>query len=141
MNRMGFLSMVASLVLSAPLPAQTGGWQFRWQQGQVLTYRVEHISSASEVADGGKSDTTSKLNLTKRWQVQAVDAAGGATLGLSLASLRLETTTPGGGSLLFDSSKPDQSTPQMRQDLARFVGPPLAGLPVDPQGQLGEVKE
>src|SRR5260370_7744487 len=119
MNRMGFLSMVASLVLSAPLPAQTGGWQFRWQQGQVLTYRVEHISSASEVADGGKSDTTSKLNLTKRWQVQAVDAAGVATLELSLASPRLETTTPGGGTLLFDTTKPVPSTPQTLPKPAR----------------------
>jgi hypothetical protein len=141
MKQARVVAILASLVLSAPLPAQTGTWQFRWQQGQVLTYHVEHTSSASEIVGGNKTETTSRLNLTKRWQVLSVDEAGVATLQLALTALRLETTTPGGATLLFDSAQPDKSTPQMREELARFVGQPLAVLRIDSRGKVIEVKE
>jgi hypothetical protein len=141
MVRTGFLSVVVGLVLSAPLLAQPTGWQFRWQQGQVLAYRVEHLSSAVEVVGSNKSESSSKLNLTKRWQVLAVDAAGVATLQLSLTALRLETTTPSGGTLFYDSKEADRSTPQMREELNRFVGQPLAVIRVDSLGKVLEVKE
>src|SRR5207249_4975021 len=86
-------------------------------------------------------ETRTKLNLTKRWQVLDVDAAGVATLQLALASLRLETTTPSGGVLLFDSQDADKSDPHMREQLGRFVGQPLALLRMDSQGKVVEVKE
>src|SRR5262249_36671052 len=139
--RAGFLAVAAVLSMSTTAPAQTGGWQFRWQQGQVLTYRVEHISSAAEVISGNKSESKSKLNLTKHWQVLAVDASGIATLQLSLTALRLETTTPSGGTLLFDSSQPDKSTPQLREELGQLVGQALAVVRIDAQGRVIEVKE
>jgi hypothetical protein len=139
--RAAFLAIAAILLVSTQALAQTGSWQFRWQQGQVLTYRVEHLSSAGEVVGGAKSESKSKLNLSKRWQVLAVDASGIATLQLSLTALRLETTTPSGGTLLFDSNQPDKSTPQLREELGQLVGQALAVLRIDPQGKVIEVKE
>src|SRR5205823_5197930 len=79
-------------------------WRFRWQAGQVLTYRVDQETQATEVTSEGKSETKTKLTLTKRWEVQAVDASGVATLQHSLVALRMETSTPGGDAILFDSA-------------------------------------
>ena len=134
-------SLWIALIISSPSPAQTGGWQFRWQPGQVLTYRVEHITSASETTAGGTSETATKLSLTKRWRVLEVDGTGLATLELALDALRLETTMPNRDALLYDSSKPDGSDPHLREQLAHFVGQPLAVLRVDRQGQVVQVKE
>lgn len=134
-------SCVALLILTAQAPAQPGTWHFRWQEGQVLTYRVEHLTSASEVTGNGTSETTTRLNLTKRWRVLGVDNAGVATLQLSLDAMRLETATPNRDTLLFDSADPEKSDPHMRAQLARFLGQPLAVLRVDGRGQVVEVKE
>ncbi len=141
MIRGWLLTMIAGLTVAATAPAQTASWQFRWQKGQVLTYRVEHITSATEVVGDNKSDSKTKLNLTKRWQVLDVDTAGIATLHLSLSALRLETTTPSGGILFFDSAAPDKGDAHMREELGRFVGQVLAVLRIDAQGRVIEVKE
>lgn len=142
MIRAGLLSLVTGLVLAPAALAQTPAWRFHWQPEQVLTYRVEQVTSAAEMSAANKvEESTTRLTLTKRWQVLAVDAAGVATLQKSLTALRLETTRPDGEVLLFDSANPEQSNPQMRDQLQRYVGQPLAVLRVDRQGRVVAVLE
>jgi hypothetical protein len=134
-------SIFAVLIASAPVPAQTEAWHFRWQRGQVLIYRVEHVTSASEVTGSGTSESTTRLSLSKRWKVLELDSAGIATLALSLDALRLETATPNRDPLVFDSGNPDKSDPHLREQLTRFVGQPLAVIRVDGRGKVVDVKE
>jgi hypothetical protein len=141
MNCGWLASMFAVMIIALPASAQAPAWRFHWHVGQVLIYRVEHLTAASDVTAMGTNETTTKLNLTKRWQVLAVDSAGVATLRLSLDALRLETSIPNGDALLFDSANPQKSDPHLREELARFVGQPLAVLRVDAQGKVVEVKE
>lgn len=141
MERACSLAMLVGLLATSVAPAQTAPWRFRWQPGQVLTYRVEQSTSATDVVGDSKSETSTRLNNVKRWQVVNVDAAGVATMQLSLQSLRLETTTPSGEALLFDSANPDKSNPQLREQLAKYVGTPLAVVRLDSAGKVIEVKE
>ena len=69
-------AVLAALVLAGAAPAQTAGWRFKWQQGQVLTYRTENSTTVAEVIQGNKVESHDRIFLTKRWQVQAVDAQG-----------------------------------------------------------------
>jgi hypothetical protein len=136
MNRSGCLTLLAALAVASPArPADPS--RFQWQVGQVLTYRVEQSTTASETENGQTTETSTKMSLVKRWQVVAVDPAGVANLQMSLASLRLETKKPDGESVVFDSAKPDPANAQMQQ----YVGPALALLRLDAQGRLVEVKE
>jgi hypothetical protein len=141
MIRTGMAAGFALLATAALAPAQTAPARLHWQAGQVLTYRVEEVTVATDALPDGKAESKTKLNLIKRWQVVSVDTAGVATLQLSLALLRLETTTPAGDTLLFDSANPDKSNPEMRDQLGGFVGKALALLRVDGQGRVLEVKE
>jgi hypothetical protein len=141
MLRKAILVLIAGLLLASSAFAQNAAWRFRWQPGQVLTYKVEQSTSVSEVIDGNRTESRTKLNLTKRWQVTAVDAAGVATVQLSLTALRNEVLTPSGETLLFDSAAPDKSHPQVREQLSVYVGPVLAVLRVDAKGKVVEVKE
>jgi hypothetical protein len=141
MMRRWLWSFLVIFIAVTPVSAQTGAWQFRWRAGQVLTYRIEHITSASEVTQSGTSESTTKLGILKRWQVMGVDRDGVATLRLSLSALRLETSIPNRDTLLFDSANPEKSDPHMREQLARFVGQPLAVLRVDAQGRVVQVVE
>lgn len=135
------VALCAGLTLASSGLAQTADWRFHWKTGDVLTYRVEQATSASEVVDGKKTETTAKLGNTKRWQVLGVDGKGIATLQLSLTALRIEQVAPDGEVLLFDSANPDKSTPQMREQLSKYLGAPLAVLRIDSKGRLIEVKE
>jgi hypothetical protein len=140
MFRKAMAAGFAVLLVAAAASAQTAA-PFRWQMGQTLTYRAEEATQATEVVGDAKIETKTRLNLTKRWQVTAVDPAGVATLQLSLAALRHEMTTAGGETLLYDSANPDKSTPQLREQMARYVGTVLAVLRVDGYGRVVEVKE
>lgn len=115
--------------------------RFVWKAGQVLNYRVEHQTQVTEVTREGKSATKTKLSLVKRWQVQGVDTSGIATLQHSLTRLRMETTTPSGETMLFDSADPDKSDPKLREHVSKVVGVPLATIRVDSMGHVVEVKE
>src|SRR5438128_2445393 len=116
---------VVVLMIAGGANAQ-GPPRLRWQTGLTLTYRVEQKTEAAEVVSGNTAATKTQLHLTKRWTVAAVDPAGVATLHLSLLALRIETTAPGGDALLFDSANPDKSTPQLREQMVRYIGPTLA---------------
>jgi hypothetical protein len=141
MLRTGLVMVFAGLALPSASSAQSAAWRFHWQTGQVMTYRVEQVTTASETLGDKKDESKTKLNLVKRWQVQGVDAAGVATLQLSLSSMRMETTTPRGDVFLFDSADPDKSEKNLKEQLSKFVGQPLAVLRVDGKGKVVEVKK
>src|SRR5258708_1675869 len=79
-----------------------------------------------------------RLNLSKRRQGPAVDAQGVATLQLALSSLMQEMTNAKGDTLLFDSANLDKSTPDLKDQMSRYVGKPLAVLRVDGYGRVVE---
>jgi len=140
MSRQNLIVVLVGLAFASAASAQPA-LRFRWQQDQVLLYRVEQTMTASESLSDGKTESKTKANLVKRWQVQSVDTAGVATLQLSLDKLRIETTTTGGDLLLYDSSDPAKSNSQMKDQLGRYVGQPIALLRLDRQGRLVEVKK
>ncbi len=141
MLRKGLIVVFAGLVMVSAAQAQSITLRFRWQPGQVLLYRVEQSMVASETLKESKTESKTKASLVKRWQVQAVDAAGVATLQMSLDRLRIETTTPGGETLFFDSADLEKSNPQMKEQLSKYVGQPIAILRLDSMGRLIEVKK
>ena len=140
MVRFGTAAVWALLASAALAPAQTGV-RLRWQEGQVLVYRAEQAWQATEVIGGKTNEVKNRSVATKRWQVLSVDAAGVATVQLSLTALRNETTTAGGETLVFDSADPARSTAGLREEQARYLNTPLAVLRVDPLGSVVEVKE
>lgn len=133
--------LVVGLLVASPCLAQDAGLRFRWQLGQVLDYRVEHNTTVSEVVSATKIDIASKLTVVKRWEVNAVDAQGVATLRLLLIAMRHEQTRPNGETFLFDSANLDKSTPELREQMSKFIGQTLAVLRVDSLGRVVEVKQ
>jgi hypothetical protein len=134
------LTLCLVLSSTAPILAQTS-WQFRWQQGETLTYKVNHLTHVTEVVENKKAESQSKLNLVKRWQVSDVDGKGIATLELSLTAMRNEQKRTNGDSMLFDSQNLDKSTPELREQMSKFIGKTLAILRVDRYGRIIEVKQ
>jgi hypothetical protein len=133
------LPLVAVFTFVAAAPAQQP--HFRWQGGQTLTYRVSQSTEAVETLKDQVLKTSTRLDLVKRWQVTDVDANRVATLQMSLASLRMETTTPNGDVMLFDSANPSKSHEQLREEMSKYVGPPLTVVRIDGRGQIVDVKE
>src|ERR1043165_6540627 len=74
-------------------------WNFQWEKGQTLTYKVQHLTNVAEVVDKNKSETNSTLHLVKRWQVTDVDSKGIATLSMSLIAMRNEQKRTNGETL------------------------------------------
>lgn len=129
------------LVCSSGARAQAAAPRFAWKTGQVLVYRVEHITTATEIEDKNTEENKTKLLLTKCWKVIDVDDSGVATLQLWLSAMSQEITTPKGEVMAFDSENPDKGNPQLREQLSQYVNKTLAVLRVDNKGRVVEVKD
>jgi hypothetical protein len=140
MIRKAMATILAVLAMTSAVTAQAPA-RFRWQAGQVLTYKVEHATLAVEATPDSTLESRTRLNAIKRWQVLEVDREGAATLQLSLQSLFWESTKPGGDVLRFDSANPDKTTPELRESLGRYLTGNLAVLRVDALGRVVQVKE
>jgi hypothetical protein len=142
MTRLWLLTLAAGLSLAGTVPAQSAAWKFSCPKTGVLTYRVEQITSATEVIGGNKTATTTRLNLVKRWKCLGPDKGReGLRWQLTLVSLRIETTKANGEVLRFDSENPGKGTPELRGQLAKLVGNPLALVRLAPSGKVIEVIE
>jgi hypothetical protein len=139
MRRAATAAIIVVVALTSSAPAQAP--QFRWAPGQVLTYRVAQATTATETVGEQNHVTSTRLDLVKQWRVGSVDASGVATLSMSIARLRMETKTPAGETMLFDSADPAKSTPALCDEMAKFVNVPLTVVRLDSRGQLAEVKE
>jgi hypothetical protein len=134
------LALVVVIASAVPASAQTP-WQFRWQKGQVLTYKIKHVTSVTEVVGKEMSASSSDLELVKRWEVTDLDNQGIATLSLTLTAMRNEQKRPNGETLLFDSKDLEKSTPALKEGMSKFVGQTLAVLRIDGFGRVVEVKQ
>jgi hypothetical protein len=135
------MAAVLAAAAAASLASAQGVARFHWQPSQVLVYTVHETTEATEVVADTQAVTKTQLHLTKRWQVLAVSPTGVATVQLSLSALKFESVTPGGEPLRYDSADPSQSTPDLRAQLGKLIGAPLAVLQVDALGRVVEVKE
>jgi hypothetical protein len=115
-------------------------WNFQWEKGQTLTYKVQHLTNVAEVVDKNKSESNSTLHLVKRWQVTDVDSKGIATLSMSLIAMRNEQKRTNGETLFYDSQNEDKSTPGLRDQMRKYIGTTLAVLRVDRFGRVIETK-
>jgi len=127
MARRNYISIALALGLAGPIWGQglvpSSGTvsqlpRWKWVKGQSLSYQSEQVTHASDVINNNRIETSTRLQVLKRWDVLAVDKDGIGTLQLKLRALKLETTTPGGEALTFDSTNPEKGTPQLRDKLA-----------------------
>jgi hypothetical protein len=141
MHGMSRSGLIVGLLLLVAGSASAQEPRWRWTQGQVFTSQVEHVSKITNATTARTVTMQNQIKAVRRWQVLAVEPGGVATLQLSLASLNMQTTTPGGDVLTFDSSNPMAAPAQLREQMAKYVGGPLATLRVDGTGKVLEVKE
>jgi hypothetical protein len=124
--------------------------RFKFQPGQVLTYSVKQQTTVTETAhdevakDLRTGTTVTKLALTRRWEVKAVDAAGVTTLEMSITALRQEIARPGpadkDGMPTVDTLVIDSATPEGQQQTAEYLNKPIVTVKLDPRGRLVEAK-
>jgi Family of unknown function (DUF6263) len=134
-----WIAAFAVLVVLAPAQAQETE-NFRFKKGQVLDYSVMQTTRAVDANSEGKSELSSRMEHTKRWQVLDVDQAGVATLQLSIVQMKWRQQLPNGESMEFDTGKPDQGSKGLREKMAAYIGKPLAVIRLDQTGRVVEVK-
>jgi hypothetical protein len=134
------LSIAIALCAALPGFAQVP-WQFKWQKGQSLTYKIKHVTSVVETLENAKNTSNSSLDLVNRWHVTELDAKGIATLSLTLVSMRNEQKRANGESLVFDSDNPDKSSPELYKQMSKFIGQTVAVVRMDGYGRVIDVKQ
>jgi hypothetical protein len=133
--------LAVAVIFAAAFPAFAQDWQFRFAKGQTLTYKIKHVTTIVEIVDTTKNIAESQVDIVNRWQVLDVDAKGIATLQLTLVAMRNEQKRPNGETLLFDSQNPGKSTPELVEQMKKFIGSTVAVVTVDGHGRVHEVKQ
>lgn len=135
------LAIIAAIVAATADVAQAQvPSRFQFQHGQVLQYRVEQVSSATDSLGDYRTTVSTRVEQVKCWQVLNVEPDGTALMQLSLLKLKVSQRLPTGEVWEFDSTSPDLSHPLLRDRLGDYVGKRLAVLRVDPWGRIVEVR-
>jgi hypothetical protein len=145
------VAVVAGIVVAAGTQAQQPqptAVRFQWKAGQTHSYVVNQTTTVSETVldDSGSKPTTNttvtKLTLSRSWVVKDVDAGGSATLEMTIAAFRQETTrtVPGtNGKPASSTDMLDSAVPADRAKLP-FLGKPMLTAKVDARGLVGDAK-
>lgn len=141
-----FLLVSAALVLAsaavAQPPAAPAAPRFKWEAGKTFSYRVVQQTVVQETTTDEKTskpttgEARTSLTLVRKWTVKGVDAAGVATLEMSITEMKNEFRQPDGTVSGVDSSKPDDA-----KAMAAYLNVPIVTVRMDSRGQLVEVKE
>jgi hypothetical protein len=134
----GFFVIVFALTFTLPAFAQAP-WQFQWKKGQTLTYKIKHVTSVVEVVDKVTNSSNSTVDVVNKWEVADVDAKGIAKLTMTIVSMRTEQKRANGDTMLFDSQNLEKSTPELREQMKKYIGSPQASLKMDGFGRVIEV--
>ena len=137
--------ILASLIgVLAAISAPAEPARFKFEKGQVLTYTIVQVTKATETIIDEKTtkpvdqEHLTKHNVVRQWKVADVDAAGVATLEMSIISMKWDSKRPDGEVDAFDSTKPDDLN---KNEMAKLIGPVVAIVVIDATGKLVEVKE
>jgi len=120
--------------------------RFRFAPGQTLAYKIDQETRVEETSldDKTKKPTSSNVLMraivTRQWKIMAVDAAGIATVEMSILTLRTERKVGEDAADVFDSTKPDKDDPT-HTEMLKNIGKTLAVLRVDARGQVVAVVE
>jgi hypothetical protein len=128
------------VLIAAPLSFAQLPWQFKWQKGQSFTYKIKHVTSVVETLESGTNKSESDLELVNRWSVTEIDK-NVATLSLTLVKMRHEQKRGNGDTLLFDSQNFEKSTPELREQMMKYIGQTVAIVRLDEFGRVLEVKQ
>jgi hypothetical protein len=138
------LTLIPSVAMAEPPVAQPTSppFRFKWQQNQVLTYKVLQRTIVRETMldeKTGKPVTTeagTNLMSMKKWRVKEIDSAGIATLEMTITEVKNEIRRPDGSDLIVDSTNPNDA-----KGMAAYLNVPILTIRVDQQGRVVEVKE
>jgi hypothetical protein len=114
--------------------------RFVWQVGATHAYHVSHVTTVTETLRDektGKPTTTTavtKMTLSRRWEVKAVDAAGTGTVELVITALKQEHSKPDGLTVVVDSATVDGA-----KEMAEYLNKPILTAKIDARGRVAEV--
>lgn len=112
------------------------GPRFGFRPREVLQYRVQQTTKVAQTLEGETQTFESSTELVKRWEILEVAPDETVTLQLSIPELKLQQKLPNGQTILYDSTRPENSHAALRQQMERFLGKPTVHLKLDPRGQV-----
>ncbi len=143
------VAVVCLLFAPAGVAAQ-GPVRFLFAPGRGPTYTVEQLTTVTETTLDDATQkpvaaaTVTRLNLTRRWDVTAVDAAGVASLDMVITAMKQSINRPGprdrDGKPTVDRVVMDSATPEGKEQMAAFLGRPVVTVRLDPAGNLIDAK-
>lgn len=131
---------LALLAGAAATPAQET--RFRFAPGERFATEVEQATTVTETraAVGDKPaevrTSSAKVSLTRQWAVRAVDAAGVATLDLSLGAMRQVIAPSARAGERVEAVTIDSATPEGRAALKGVLDRVVLTVRLQPSGRL-----
>lgn len=135
--------LLTTVAIASPAFAQTVTLRYRWQQGDVLTYRtIVRTTNTASGAGGSQAPLVQTMTQTLKVTVAAVAPDGAATLRQTIDAVSVEFNGPM-GSLVYDSAAPpaadeDPRVSSMAKTFGAMVGEVIS-VTMDPNGAIRRI--
>jgi hypothetical protein len=112
---------------------------YKFQHGEKLSYRVEHVVKIDTTIEGVRERATSSSVSTKVWKISSVKADGSATFVHEVADVEMRQKVDNRNEVRYNS-RTDETPPLQYERVADSVGVPLVEVTIDKFGLvLGRV--
>ena len=108
--------------------------QYKYQDGESIRYKVEHVATVETRIQGNSQTTESRAVSTKLWNILET-APNRIKFQHSIADAAMWSQVSGRQPEEFDSKK-DEEPPKIYKNVASTVGKPLSVVTMDPSGKI-----
>lgn len=108
---------------------------YKFQHGETLRYRVEHVVKVDTTIEGVRERATSSSVSTKVWKIASVKANGSATFVHEVADVDMRQKVDNRAEVRYNS-RTDAAPPLQYEKVADAVGVPLAEVTIDKFGAV-----
>ncbi|MHB8900396.1 MAG: hypothetical protein ACYC6Y_16720 [Thermoguttaceae bacterium] len=120
---------------SAPAAAEEYLLRYKFQPGECVRWRVEHLAKIKSTVAGTTETTETVSKSIKAWKVTGVDNDGTATFENLVEQVDMRTRFTGRQEVVYNSQT-DATPPPGYEDVARSIGKRLSLITINSRGEV-----
>lgn len=139
MKLLSYVLMVTALTAITPTSvaadAPTYTLRYKFQQGDVIRYQVDHRASVRSTMDKTTQEAQTRSESVKAWKVVDVLPGGEIEFHNVVEQVKMTNRLPDRAEMVYDSEK-DKTPPPGFEDAAKAVGVTLSAVRMTPWGEV-----
>lgn len=120
---------------------QTFEFQYKFTEGEVIRWQVDHVAATETRAQNDQDKTNSRAQSIVKWNISNVDSLDNTTIILTLEAAEMSQQTDDLPRIEYNSRNQRAEVPEEYRQFAEWIGIPMATYQINTNGQVIDRQE